>query len=383
MINKKMHLCFLARSLHTGGAERQLVELVKGLDKREFKISVCLFYKEGVFLRELDGLEGVNIISLNKSDRWDLLKFGLNLTYQLFRIKPDLLYSFLPEPNIIGLLAGRLAMLPKIVWGIRASNMNVNSYDKTYKIVMRIASLLSPFPDAVIANSQAGIEYHKKIGYHNSKVLMIHNGIDTDIFRPDSVKKAGSRGEWGVSKNAIVIGIVARVDPMKDYMTFLKAAVIFYRKYSFVKFVSAGYGSEAYISELSEFADSVGLKDSLIWLGKRTDMPSVYCGLDIMTSSSAFGEGFSNAVGEAMACGVPCVVTDVGDSRLIVGDTGIVVPAGNPQALSDGWETIMNRMTKRPDHFSYSTRKRVVDNFNRDFFIKNTSSTLKQLAASS
>ena len=126
---RKLHLFFLIRSLNIGGTERQLVELIKGLDKNAFEITIGLFYDEGILREELVVLEGVKLLPLFKSGRWDLIRFSTRLITVLSRLKPHILYSFLPDANLVGLISGRIARVKQIVWGVRASNMDVSCYD--------------------------------------------------------------------------------------------------------------------------------------------------------------------------------------------------------------------------------------------------------------
>ena len=142
---KKLHLFFLIRSLNIGGTERQLVELIKGLDKNAFEITVGLFYDEGTLREELVVLEGVKLIPLFKSGRWDLIRFCTRLIAVLHRLKPHILYSFLPDANLVGLITGRIAHVKRIVWGVRASNMDVSRYDWLARTSLRLNAFLSKF----------------------------------------------------------------------------------------------------------------------------------------------------------------------------------------------------------------------------------------------
>ena len=364
---------FLIRSLNVGGAEQQLLELVRGLDKSRFNINVGLFYDEGMLREELHGMQGVRLLPLGKLGRWDLLAFGLRLARLLRKLKPDVLYSFLPEANLTGLIAGRLARVPRIVWGLRASNMDVKHYHWSFGATLQICSWLSSFPDAIISNSAAAIKSHKKLGFKTIKITVIPNGIDTKRFEHDETAGYKVRREWGVLDDEILIGSVARLDPMKDHSTFLRAARIFLDYSDKVRFVCVGYAQEPYKSKMVDLGNRLGLNEHLIWNEARKDMTAVYNALDIVTSSSAYGEGFPNVIGEAMACGVPCVVTDVGDSARIVGSVGITVPSENPKALADGWRNMLKRLNDKSYSIKEMTRARIVSHYNSEIFIQKTS----------
>jgi glycosyltransferase involved in cell wall biosynthesis len=347
--------------------------LIKGLDKNAFEITVGLFYDEGLLREELTAMESVKLLPLFKSGRWDFFRFGIRLLTVLHRLKPDILYSFLPDANLVGLILGRLVRVKRVAWGVRASNMDVSRYDWLAGVSLHLSTFLSRFPNAIIVNSYAGSEFHRSIGYYTNRMMVISNGIDTDRFKPDHLSGLRVRDVWGIDRETITIGLVGRLDPMKDHTTFLRAVKIFDKEERSVRFVCIGYGKEPYKSEIHSLCMTLGLNGSLIWAGERYDMTAVYNAMDIVTSSSSFGEGFSNVIGEAMACGVPCVVTDVGDSARIVGKTGIIVPPKDPQALADGWRNMLKRLNDKPYSFKEKARARIVSHYSSEIFIQKTS----------
>jgi len=370
---KISYIFILIRSLNIGGTERQIIELIKGLDNNRFDITIGLFYNEGALIEEIKSMPWIHVISLNKSGRWDVIRFVFRFIKLLKALQPDILYSFLPDANIVGLVAGRLSGVKRIVWGVRASNMDVSRYDWLARISLRLSAFLSRFPDAIIANSFGGIKFHRNIGYNTNRMMIIQNGIDIDRFKPDHSAGLRVRDEWSIDEKKVLIGLVGRLDPMKDHTTFLQAVKTFDKEERSVRFVCIGYGKEPYKSEIHSLCRRLGLDGSLIWTGERYDMNVVYNAMDIVTSSSSFGEGFPNVIGEAMACGVPCVVTDVGDSAIIVGETGIVVPPKDPQALADGWRSMLKRLNDKSYSIKEKARARIVSHYNSEIFIQKTS----------
>jgi len=368
----KTNIFFLIRSLNIGGTERQLIELVKGLDSNHFDITVGLFYNEGTLIEEIKSMPWIHVVSLNKSGRWDIIRFVLRFIKLLKSLQPDILYSFLPDANIAGLIAGRLSGVKRVVWGVRASNMDVSRYDWLARMSLRLSAFLSKFPDAIIANSHAGKEFHRGIGYSTNRMMVIPNGICTDRFKPDYSAGLKVRDEWGIDEETITIGLIGRLDPMKDHATFLRAVKIFNQEGCSVRFVCIGDGKGPCKSEIHSLCRTLGLNGSLIWAGEMEDMPSVYNAIDIVTSSS-IGEGFPNVIGEAMACGVHCVVTDVGDSAIIVGETGVIVNPEDPQALADGWTSMLKRLNDKSYLIKKMARARIVSHYNSELFIKRTS----------
>ncbi len=368
----KTNIFFLIRSLNIGGTERQLIELVKGLDSNHFDITVGLFYNEGALIEEIKSMPWIHVVSLNKSGRWDIIRFVLRFIKLLKSLQPDILYSFLPDANIAGLIAGRLSGVKRVVWGVRASNMDVSRYDWLARTSLRLSAFLSKFPDAIIVNSHAGKEFHRGIGYSTNRMMVIPNGICTDRFKPDYSAGLKVRDEWGIDEETITIGLIGRFDPMKDHATFLRAVKIFNQEGCSVRFVCIGDGKGPCKSEIHSLCRTLGLNGSLIWAGEMEDMPSVYNAIDIVTSSS-ISEGFPNVIGEAMACGVHCVVTDVGDSAIIVGETGVIVNPEDPQALADGWASMLKRLNDKSYLIKKMARARIVSHYNSEIFIQKAS----------
>ena len=198
-------------------------------------------------------------------------------------------------------------------------------------------------------------------------MTVITNGIDTERFKPDAAARARVREGWGVAENEILIGLMARLDPMKDHSTFLRTAAMLARERPDVRFVCVGNGPGSYKAELHRLATELELNGKLIWAGARRDMPAVFNALDI--ASSSYSEGFSNAIAEAMACSVPCVVTDVGDSASIVSGTGGVVPPAMPDSLCEGFHLMLERLG--PD-LRDAARASIVNRFTSDVLVTDT-----------
>jgi glycosyltransferase involved in cell wall biosynthesis len=370
-------IVFLVRSLDYGGAERQVVALTKGLRLAGHQVVVLSFYPGGAFAKELVAA-GAEVQSLEKRGRWDILRFGLRLISRLRRLAPDVLHSYLGVPNMLAVLTRPFLLKQKIVWGLRSSDVDWTRYDWLTRSLHRIEPWLSAFADLVIINSKAGYEHAAGIGYAKHKLVVIPNGIDVQSFRPDRSAGQHVRREWGVSHGQCVIGLVGRIDPMKDHCTFLEAAARLSGSRTDVRFVCVGSGAGAYNDEVQAKARELGLEDRLLWQANRPDMKNVYNALDILCSAS-ISEGLPNVVVEAMACGVPCVVTDVGDSRFIVGDTGSVVTPKNPEGLADALERMIVRIRRDGGSLQEAVRMRVVENFAVERLVERTETALQGL----
>lgn len=336
-----MKIIFLIRSLERGGAERQLVYLSKKLFEKGFEVKVVTFYKNGFYEDELLQ-SGITVKSLDKKGRWDLFGFIWRLIKYIKSEMPNILHGYLGTANILCVFIKPFISQTKIVWGVRASNMDMTKYDYLTGVSYWLECILSRYADTIIANSYAGMEHAISKGFPEKSITVIPNGIDTEKFYPDRSLGCKLRKEWN-AECTIIIGQVARLDPMKDHTTFLKACNLLLQKRKDIRFVCVGGGSKKYEEELMLFSMKLGLENHLIWAGQKETMCEVYNAIDIMTLSSSYGEGFPNVIGEAMACCVPCVVTDVGDSARVVGNTGLVVKPGRPEDLVKAWEDMLSR----------------------------------------
>jgi len=374
-------LVILARKLDPGGAERQLVALARGLKERGHDVQVVLFYTGGVYDVEL-AEAGVCVIDLSKKGRWDILPFLSRLVRLLRKEHPSVLHSYLGVPNILATVLKPLLPGTRIVWGVRSSNMDLSRYDRLTRLAYWLECRLAHFADCIIANSHAGKHYAVANGFPENKMVVIPNGIDTKYFRFDLEERRRTRSAWGIGENEILVGLTARLDPMKDHPTFLQAASRIAREHHDVRFVCVGDGPAAYAETLKQQAAALGLNSRLIWAGARDDMPAVYSALDIASSSSSFGEGFSNTIAEAMVCGVPTVVTDVGDSAWIVGGTGVVVPHSDPGALTQGILNLIAMPAEQRQALGGQARSRIVAEFGIDNLVQATERALGDLEIS-
>ncbi len=366
-------LCFLIRQMNTGGAQRQLVTLLESLDSSRFTVTLITFYEGGRFADQVRQIPHLQHISLDKRGRWDVLGFMARLLRELRRLRPDVLHGYMATSNLLAVALKPWLRGTRIVWGIRVSSMDFRRYEWTERLLFRLECAGSRFADLIISNSEAGRRHCLAHGFAGRRLLVIPNGIDTDLFRPDGAARETVRAAWGVRADEVLIGLVGRLDPMKDHPTFLRAAARLGQEREDVRFVCVGDGPTAYQEQIQALGRQLGLENRLIWAGSRSDMPAVQNALDVAVSSSQYGEGFPNAIGEAMACGVPCVVTDVGDSAWIIGDTGVVVPPNDPVALAAGWQTCMAH-----DHRTLGrrARERVENDFSVPHLVRKTEEAL-------
>jgi glycosyltransferase involved in cell wall biosynthesis len=345
----------LARSLTTGGAEQQLVALAKSLSARGHRVSIGVFYAGGPLECGLEG-SGVEIVDLAKSGRWDVVPFMLRTAAALRRRNPDLVYSFLGGGNLVAAVARRCVPRAKLVWSVRNSEFDISVDHWVARVGHRLEGALAEVPDAIIANSSAGRDFAVSRGFPAERITVVPNGIDTDRFRPDAALRAEVRSKLGLSEDAIAIGVLGRLNATKDHASFLRAAKVVSGAVTRARFLCAGSGPE--LERLQQLARELGIAERVIFTGEL-DGAAALNAFDIACSPS-LTEGFSNAIAEAMSCGLPCIVTDVGDSAAIVGDCGTVVPPGSPEALA---AAIRAEIANPDGHDPAESRRRIVDNF--------------------
>jgi glycosyltransferase involved in cell wall biosynthesis len=335
MAAERIKIMHLITGLDTGGAEVSLQRLTSKMDRDRFYNVVVSLTTPGPLSAAIRD-QGIRVEAIYMS-RFLPSPTAIWRLYRLLRIeRPDVLQTWLYHSDLCGLLAGRLARVPAIAWNIRCSNMGKEYQRGGNGILLRMLAQLSRYPDVIVANSHAGQDEHEAMGYDAKRWAVLQNGFDLDIFKPDADARSSLRQELGLPDDTAIIGLVARYDPIKDHEGFLRAAAELSFTNTNVHFVLAGGGIDQDNGTLNTLIDQLGIRKRLHLLGRRDDVPKLIAGLDIATCCS-LGEGFPNVIGEAMACAVPCVVTDVGDAARIVGETGIIVPPGDVQALARGW----------------------------------------------
>jgi glycosyltransferase involved in cell wall biosynthesis len=375
-----MKVLFFIRDLAVGGSQRQLAVLAAGLARRGHDVAVAVLYAGGALEALLDG-SGARLLSIGKSSRWHAVAPLARLRRLFLSENPHLIYAFLPTQTTLAALLLPPRPKAKLIFGVRAGGMQLDRYDTLSALTYRSEAWLSRRADLIIANARAVRTDAIVRGLAADRIAVVPNGIDTDAMRPDAAAGRALRRAWGLCDDAFVIGCVARLDPMKDHANLLNAAASFARDHSDARFVCVGGGPIAYGDGLKALASALGLTDRVVWDGEIGDVKAAYNSFDIATLSSAFGEGFPNVVGEAMACGIPVAATDVGDVRLIAGELGEVMPSKRPDLLCDGWRRLRQRLAQHPALLQKATRDRIIANYSLDAMVRRTEDILSQLTA--
>ncbi len=349
--------------LDTGGAELMLYRLVTSLEPATFACSVvsltdlgptaAKLRAAGVPVRALGMRRGVpDPCAVPRLARW------------LRAVVPDVVQTWMYHADLIGGLATWLAGRPPLAWGLRQSTLDPRTSKRgTIWTARACAALSRRLPMRIVCCSEASRRVHVALGYAPEKMVVIPNGFDLARFRPDLAARAAVRAELGVPPEAPLVGLVARWDPQKDHRTFVAAAARLRAARPDAHFLLCGDGITWENPALAGWLAAAGLREGVHLLGPRDDLPRLTAALDVACSASAYGEGFSNVLGEAMACGVPCVATDVGDAAHIVGATGRVVPPRQPVALSAAIEQVLALAPATRAALGHAARARVEAHF--------------------
>ncbi len=337
--------------LDGGGAEHMLMRVVLASATQDAPRQIVIsLLDEGIHGVSLQAA-GIDLHCLNMRRGLLSLVRLPRLIALIRRCRPDAIMTWLYHADLIGTLAAILAGMGtrRIIWNLRCSDMGFSYYSPTTRWTVRILALLSPYPAVVAANSRAGIRHHERLGYRPKRWAYLPNGFDLDEWRPDAADRAEVRAEWGFEDRVIAIGMVARVNPQKDHAIFLAAAQRLSAIDKRLRFILIGRGTE-------ELVVPTTLAGSVLVLGERRNVQKLLRGLDIAILCSTFGEGFPNVVGEAMASAIPCVVSDIGDSAVVVGETGFVVPPLSLDALTDALTRLLAEPEARRRHRGEAAR---------------------------
>jgi glycosyltransferase involved in cell wall biosynthesis len=333
-----------------GGAEGMLARVATARPTLADEIMIVSLLPGESYAERLRAA-GISVVQLDFGSAAGIASGVRRLAKLISEGQPQIVQGWMYHGDLAALIAVALSgrrKCTRVIWSIRCSDMDLRSYGFGLRLAVRACVALSHLPDAIIANSAAGLKSHLRLGYRPRRVEMIANGIDIDRFRPDPVARAALRGDLGIGPGEFVLAHVARVDPMKDHQS-LQAALT---ELPEVKALLIGAGTE-----------TLPRTPNALTLGRRSDIERLLAAADIIVSSSAFGEGFSNALAEGMACGLPAVTTEVGDARAIVGDSGCVVPVRDPHALAAAIRMLAQESAAARAERGARARAHIVDNF--------------------
>jgi glycosyltransferase involved in cell wall biosynthesis len=331
MTERSLHVLFVIPSLDRGGSERQMINLASSMNRLGHQATIGTLIRSGT-MAEAARLAGVEVIDLSGGSG-RLIRGLLGLVRHVRRTRPAVIHPYLPRDNALATIMKPLLRRSHLVWGVRASDMDLSKYRRSTRLLWPLVVRASRHADLCIANSHDGAEYHISEGYPRDRMSVVPNGIDTVVFRPDRAAGLAFRRQYGIDPLVPVVGLIGRFDPMKGHDRF---ADIFRRVLDDVpdcRALVVGAHSESQARTLLSTFDNLGIVDRLTLVDEVAHPANTFNACSVIALPS-YSEGFPNVLAEALACGVPTVAFDVGDARQISGSLCPVVEQNDMEAFS-------------------------------------------------
>lgn len=362
---QRLRVLHIITGLHDGGAEAVLYRLCCA-DPHDQHVVIGLV-GSGKYEQLLHKI-GVPVYCLNMPRSRLTVSGILRLSRLIERYCPDIIQTWMYHANLVGgLIAYYLGYTT--VWGIHHASLNRDSVSFITLWTAKVGGWLShAIPYRIIMCAKRATLTHAQIGYDPDRMIVIPNGYDLQRFQVNAQGRVQLRAELQLAHDAPVLGCVARWDPCKDHVNLLTAFASVAQEIHDVVLILVGTGMTAENAELLQLIDKLHIPlDRLRFLGRRDDIPLIMNALDLHILSS-HTEAFPNVLAEAMACGTPCISTDVGDAAQIIGDTGWIVPPRQPVALAEAIRSAIQEWHDRGrwQHRQAAARQRIVDHYTID-----------------
>jgi glycosyltransferase involved in cell wall biosynthesis len=377
---KRTRILHIITDLSVAGAEIKLYKVLAACDRSRFEPAVISMRNQGDLRGPIEAM-GVPVYGLGISGPLPGLFPVARLTRIVRSFRPDLIHGWMYHANLAAqFAAGVMRDRPAVLWSIHQSLYNFDYEKRLTTQIIKLCARWSHLPDKVIYNSSISAQQHEAIGYQPDKRVVLGYGFDTSVFTPSDEARLSVRAELGISEDAILIGLAGRYHPAKDHSNFLRAASLLKSDHTNVRFVLCGRGVDSDNEALSQLVRDLKLADDTHLLGERRDIQRIIASLDIAASSSNT-EGFPNVIGEAMSSGVPCVVTSISDLPEVIGDTGLVVPPRNAEALAAALHELIELGKERRRRLGAEARKRIIDRFSLNAAVAQYEKTYQNVIA--
>jgi glycosyltransferase involved in cell wall biosynthesis len=375
----RLRVAHVISGLEVGGAEMALVGLIRS-SAPALHAEVFSMTRGGPLADRLRGT-GVPVHELGMRRGLPDPRALWSLARKLRRTRPDVVQTWMYHADLFGGLAAVAAGIPA-VWGLHHTSLDGGGGKAGTSALVRLNAILSHcVPRRIVACADSAARLHADLGYAASRIVVIHNGFDVERFRPEARRRSEVRFELGVPEDAPLVGMVARFHPQKDHRTFVEAAVRVRRELPATCLVLCGSGVDEANTQLTGWLAAAGLKPFTSLLGTYADMPGLYSSLDVLCLSSSHGEAFPMVIGEAMACGVPCIATDVGDTALLIGETGRIVPPRDPDRLGLAVLDILRLSPTERQALGRSARRRIESDFRLEKMAEQYTALYREIAA--
>lgn len=340
---RQMRVLHVITALNFGGAEAMLARLVEEERARRPEVDsfILSLTPPGVLGGRMSAA-GFPLDHCGLQGPLTLPRAIARISRQIRASKPHVIVAWMYHAQLAALAAAAIARSKTpIVWNVRHSLHDLSRERRATRAIVRAGALLSRIPRAIIYNSGVAARQYEALGYAPERTIVIPNGFDCRRFRPDEQARSRLVEKMGISPTTLIVGMVARNHPMKDPATLARAVLCARAQGADIHLLLVGSGMTTPSDDLAQILGEFP-RGHVTVHEHEPAIARLLPAIDVVALSSAWGEGFPNILGEAMASGVPCVATDVGDSRLVVGDTGIIVPPGDSQAMA----TALARMAR-------------------------------------
>ncbi|MEQ1868542.1 MAG: glycosyltransferase [Vicinamibacterales bacterium] len=363
-----MKVVHVITDLQTGGAQvmlRQLVPRLQACGVENTIVSLGAISPDFEGLRTMAGLH-----SLHMRAKVPSVSALVRLRRLLSATRPDVIHTWLYHADLLGGLAVVPPAVAPVIWGLHHTPSPAERFKTTTAAIVRLnAALSSLVPARIVCCAHASKDAHIARGYDSSRMTVICNGFDCDAFTIAPESRASLRQELGLADETPLVALMARFHPQKDHRTFVRAAAQLHRVRPDVHFVLAGGGVDDTNLALRDWISATPCADRFHLLGLRRDMPRLMAAVDLLASAACYGEALPLVLGEAMACGVPCVTTDVGDSARLVSDTGRVVPPGDADAMAGAWASLLKMPPDQRRQLGEQARARIREHFSLSGYV--------------
>lgn len=358
-----MKVLYITTGLYTGGAEVMLYQLLTRINRAKFSPVVLSLMNNGTIGERIQSLD-IPVYTIDMEPGKPTLVAAWKLIRTVNQIKPDIIQGWMYQGNIAAQFANlfNFKKIP-VIWCIHHSINCLKSEKILTQILIKLGILLSKLNYKVVFVSHNSKKQHEILGYYQDNTCVIPNGFDTLHFQASQEKKCKLRSELSLETDTFLIGLVCRYHPMKDHANFIKAAALLSQKFPHARFLLAGRDVDYSNQSLLQLIQNLEIRNKVYLLGERHDTSNIFSALDVLSVSSAYGEAFPLVIGEAMSCGIPCVVTNVGDSGWIVGNTGRVVEPRNPEALANAWQDLIAIGLEARQALGKAARERIINYF--------------------
>lgn len=357
-----MRILHIISNLNVGGAELMLSRLVSDplFRAQGLEHHIVSLRDEGVLGPVLKA-QGVMVHVLNAGHVALMLLAFFPLSRLIRRTKPDVVQTWMVHSDLLGGLAARFAGVRKVVWGVRTTDYSVESRGTRWVrwVCARLSGLV---PARIVCAAQASLLNSQAAGYAADKLMVIPNGFDVAQLSESLGAGKAIRESLGLEPGTCLVGCLGRYNPAKDHANFVAAAGVLARRFPYARFLMVGRGLDTGNSELWRLIDATGFPERFLLLGERADPAACLDAMDVFVLSSCT-EGFPNVLGEAMAMGVPCVSTDVGDAGLLMGNQDWLVPARDSNALADKLVQMLTLPPEQRQRLGVQARQRVIETF--------------------